>query len=719
MAQQRKIFRVFISSTFSDMRQERAILQRDAFPRLERFCEEKGATFQAVDLRWGVNEEAAYDQKTLQICLNEIDRCRKVSPRPNFLILLGNKYGWQPVPETIPQAEMDIILKHILPEEAELLNKWYKLDTNSLPQGIPGVHEYVLQPRNRLEPQDDETIPERKQREYNLWSDTEMELRTALRRAVDKAKDAFTPQQRIKYFTSATHQEILRGALNPGDDPHPEKHVFACFRSIDNLPEDETAKAFLDISDGSKDNECESKLKTLKVELNEKLGEKQIFEYNGKWISGDLQIDEEELRRFSNHVFESLKSVILDELLSSSPDPETDPEPLRHEAFRNRLTEHFRGREGILKILQNYLDDNDKRILTLVGDSGSGKSSILARFTELVEQGVSHTVYRFIGTSSGSSNPVDLLQSLCTQIGICYNTDPKTFLGDPGSSGWNELPSMSVVFRKCLDLPTSEQPLLIVLDALDQMKLKEDRRSINWLPGALPDNVKIITSFLPGWEKLVPDCRLISMVQLPVTEARGILDQWLSASRRSLTPDQYELVISSFQNTQTPLLLKLAFEKARHWHSYDQNRNLKTDVVGVINEFFADLEREHTTGFVKNAICYMLSGRYGGLTENEILEILAFDEEYWQEFLQTSHPDHVDELKALKEDLEKEVKGVRGYMKIPISVWSRFYQDMEPYLAEKDADGIPIITLFHRKFIEVLRIRYNLNSNSDTISAMH
>lgn len=699
------------------MRQERAILQRDAFPRLERFCDEHDATFQAVDLRWGVNEQAAYDQKTLQICLKEIERCQKVSPRPNFLILLGDKYGWQPVPETIPQGEMDIILKHILPEEADLLDKWYKLDTNSLPQGIAGVHEYVLQPRTRLEPREGETIPERKQREYNLWSDTEMKLRTALRRAVDKAKDAFTPQQRIKYFTSATHQEILRGALNPGDDSHPEKHVFACFRSIDNLPEDETAKAFLDISHGKKDTECEEKLNALKGKLKDKLGEKNIFEYNGKWESDSLLLDENELQRFSNDVYSKLEGVILQELTDTRTEVEADEEPLRHQAFRNRLTEHFRGRNGIIKDLQDYLDGNDKQILTLVGDSGSGKSSILAKLTELTEQRKNPVVYRFIGTTSGSSNPVNLLQSLCTQIGIYYSIDPKTFLADPDGSGWNDLSSISVVFRKCLDLPTAKKPLLIFLDALDQLNLKEGKKPINWLPSALPENVKVITSCLPGWEKVVRDSLVVEMVELTEEEARDILNLWLASIKRTLTSEQFELVISSFLHTKSPLLLKLAFEKAKHWHGYDQDRTLKQDVAGIIQEFFADLEREHTHGFVKNAICYLLSGRYGGLTESEILEVLAFDDEYWKEFLRTSHPDHVDELTALKKHLEMEVEGVRGYMKIPISVWSRFYQDLEPYLAEKDADGIPIITLFHRMFIETLKVTYGLPLETITDTA--
>ena len=47
-------------------------------------------------------------------------------------------------------------------------------------------------------------------------------------------------------------------------------------------------------------------------------------------------------------------------------------------------------------------------------------------------------------------------------------------------------------------------------------------------------------------------------------------------------------------------------------------------------------------------------------------------------------------------------------MKIPIVVWSRLYLDLEPYLTERDADGVPIITFFHRQFNEVLRERYGL-----------
>ncbi|MDZ4341549.1 MAG: DUF4062 domain-containing protein, partial [Candidatus Binatia bacterium] len=86
-------FRVFVSSTFDDMKAERDTLQHGAFRRLRDYCRGRGATFQAVDLRWGVSEEASLDHQTMRICLEELRRCQEATPRPNFLVLLGQRYG--------------------------------------------------------------------------------------------------------------------------------------------------------------------------------------------------------------------------------------------------------------------------------------------------------------------------------------------------------------------------------------------------------------------------------------------------------------------------------------------------------------------------------------------------------------------------------------------------------------------------------------------------
>lgn len=95
-------FRVFVSSTFSDLKAERNGLQQDTFPKLREYCRERGARFQAIDLRWGVSQEAALNQKAMDICFEELKRCQELSPKPNFIILLGQRYGWRPLPARIP-----------------------------------------------------------------------------------------------------------------------------------------------------------------------------------------------------------------------------------------------------------------------------------------------------------------------------------------------------------------------------------------------------------------------------------------------------------------------------------------------------------------------------------------------------------------------------------------------------------------------------------------
>ena len=83
--------RVFVSSTFLDMQRERNILVRQTFPALRARFRARGVELLEVDLRWGITQEQAESGATLAICLSEIDRCR-----PNFIGLIGERYGWAP-----------------------------------------------------------------------------------------------------------------------------------------------------------------------------------------------------------------------------------------------------------------------------------------------------------------------------------------------------------------------------------------------------------------------------------------------------------------------------------------------------------------------------------------------------------------------------------------------------------------------------------------------
>ncbi len=95
---ERKV-RVFVSSTFLDMLEDREALMADAWPELRRFCDEKDIEFVEVDLRWGITESQAQQNQTMALCLKEISDCR-----PYFIGLLGERYGWRPEPGDIPET---------------------------------------------------------------------------------------------------------------------------------------------------------------------------------------------------------------------------------------------------------------------------------------------------------------------------------------------------------------------------------------------------------------------------------------------------------------------------------------------------------------------------------------------------------------------------------------------------------------------------------------
>jgi len=78
-----RTFRIFVSSTFSDLKAERNALQERVFPDLRQLCAAQGWQFQAVDLRWGVSEEAGHDQRTMRKKWNCFEK------RPERLTALG------------------------------------------------------------------------------------------------------------------------------------------------------------------------------------------------------------------------------------------------------------------------------------------------------------------------------------------------------------------------------------------------------------------------------------------------------------------------------------------------------------------------------------------------------------------------------------------------------------------------------------------------------
>lgn len=83
--------KVFISSTFVDMQQERDILSRLVFPRIRERLKHNDVAVHEVDLRWGVTRVMAANEGAADICLDEIEKCT-----PLVIGMVGNRIGWRP-----------------------------------------------------------------------------------------------------------------------------------------------------------------------------------------------------------------------------------------------------------------------------------------------------------------------------------------------------------------------------------------------------------------------------------------------------------------------------------------------------------------------------------------------------------------------------------------------------------------------------------------------
>jgi len=79
--------KIFISSPFKDMNEERDLMMKIVIPKLKRLCTERDIVLNCVDLRWGVTEGQSEAAATLLMCLREIEKCNI------FIGLYGERYG--------------------------------------------------------------------------------------------------------------------------------------------------------------------------------------------------------------------------------------------------------------------------------------------------------------------------------------------------------------------------------------------------------------------------------------------------------------------------------------------------------------------------------------------------------------------------------------------------------------------------------------------------
>ena len=62
-------------------------------------------------MRWGVRDEATDDHQTTNISLEELENCKAVSVGPSFFFLMGQKYGYRPLPTSVPGDQFECLVQ--------------------------------------------------------------------------------------------------------------------------------------------------------------------------------------------------------------------------------------------------------------------------------------------------------------------------------------------------------------------------------------------------------------------------------------------------------------------------------------------------------------------------------------------------------------------------------------------------------------------------------
>ena len=168
---------------------------------------------------------------------------------------------------------------------------------------------------------------------------------------------------------------------------------------------------------------------------------------------------------------------------------------------------------------------------------------------------------RFLGTSPDSSSIIPLLHSLCDQVSINYEQKRDEIPDD--------LSPLVQHFKQLLTNATSEKPLVVFLDSLDQLSGANGAHQLAWLPVHLPPNCKLVVSTLPDYygilnklQKMVPnDESFVQVTPLGENLGKQILESWLVNSNRQVQEDQWIIVQEALEKCNLPLFVKLVFDE--------------------------------------------------------------------------------------------------------------------------------------------------------------
>lgn len=657
-----RTIKFFLSSTFLDFQKERDALHADVFPRLKKLCAVKGFQFQPVDLRWGVAKEVIENNQAIDFCLNEVERCIS-HPQPSMLILIGQRYGWVPIPSRIPHHIWQSTIQQLNSEDSALLKHWYVADENDITP-----HFYL-----------------RERRDFDDWPETEKKIRAVLNTI------AFgTRNLPAEYLYSATEHEIRHALTNEGVNSVVFTRKFSTGTShkhadfISECQSEKDALSRLNTFIEANDNAIRIKAQ---VDLNDYLNSDDHPSLSASENYSSY------LREFCEEIYQRFEKTINLEIEAFETMTPLSIELAEQEKIKSKKAQTVIGREVETKSIMDFVQtETDVPFFLLYGKSGIGKSCLMANAIEQLQTNSNFTiVFRFLGNSEQSSTLTGALRSVITQL------LPSKRIDQSISSDGKVVQQLITQLSGSAEAPK----VILFLDGLDQTPTFESE--IHELIEYLPNNLKLVLSLsnetsntaINYYDALHHTPHKLALGPLNENHIRIVINTFLRQKGRILTSEQ-RLLLEKHCADKSPLYINLACKIARNWKSYktygagdlgDSEQQLLKRFLHLVTH-----ERYHKKELV-NAVLGNLSASKAGLSQLELLDIVSESTELISCF---------NDVALSSQKLTQ----------LPDAFFSRLYDDLKELFIEVLIDDELLLRPAHNMFAKVLKDEfYELDKN--------
>ncbi len=645
----RHYIRFFVSSTFVDMELERNWLN-ELFDELRKDYQQRTDwQVEYVDLRWGISDQAGLDNRTMSICKAELQRCQSLSPRPNFIALIGERYGWIPLPELIPNYQgrsMALV--------SDLFKQYYRRDFNNIGYRVyPSIFGFWKgKPRLDpgpwvLQPFTDTGLDENERLTYIVepLADMFKGIASTLRMVGDK-------DSAVNIYSSATEQEVFSGALSVDDA---DEHVIEYVRILKNVPEKDKMVYHPDTN--------LEKLDSLKKRLAQKIDKSNTLSVSLSF--NDYQTKEYEC--FFKGQMEKLIRKVIDSEIERTAQSEPsllDREKEIKESFRSEQAKFFVGRDEECEFIRKFIfEDSIHSLLWIDGEEGIGKSALLAHAYDMVcsrnadkreDEEHMNPYYVRCGLTKFTKQAAGVLGLLYAHIWECYegvcdkcHTINLETLNMDSDSDFRELKEQ----LNNLFYVVNTQKILPIVIFIDGIHLVDPDTAGDFASfGSIyslfhndngsPIRVKIIcSSTLPFSNKRKEqEIMQLALKNPTINDSIKIIDARLSAQNRIITAEQLLVVKKALMEERKPMFLTiLSNHLARYVYSWTQLDTLPTDINSLVILSVETLIRQQHHDSYLVWLALSIISTFQGISDRDLMDVLSMDTQLRQMNENSSH----------------------------------------------------------------------------------